>query len=85
MPEHETALAMTVHKAQGSEFDAVLVLLPHQRSRVVTRELPYTAVTRAKSRVLISAGAEVLAAAIESRSKRHSGLLARLREAASRL
>jgi exodeoxyribonuclease V alpha subunit len=85
MPEHETAFAMTVHKAQGSEFDAVLVLLPQQRSRVVTRELLYTAVTRAKSRVMISASAEVLAAAIESRSKRHSGLLARLGEASAAL
>ena len=82
MPEHETAFAMTVHKAQGSEFDAVLVLLPQQRSRVVTRELLYTAVTRARSRVSVCASADVLAAAIESRSGRHSGLLARLREAA---
>jgi exodeoxyribonuclease V alpha subunit len=82
MPEHETAFAITVHKAQGSEFDRVLVLLPTQRSRVVTRELVYTAVTRARSRVSVSASADVLAAAIESRSGRHSGLLARLREAA---
>jgi exodeoxyribonuclease V alpha subunit len=82
MPEHDTAFAMTVHKAQGSEFDAVLVLLPPQRSRVVTRELLYTAVTRARTRVTLSASAEVLAAAIESRSRRHSGLPARLRDAA---
>jgi exodeoxyribonuclease V alpha subunit len=82
MPEHETAFAMTVHKAQGSEFDAVLVLLPQQRSRVLTRELLYTAVTRARSRVSVSASADVLSAAIESRSKRHSGLPARLRAAA---
>jgi exodeoxyribonuclease V alpha subunit len=82
MPEHETAFAMTVHKAQGSEFDAVLVWLPQQRSRVVTRELLYTAVTRARSHVSVSASAEMLAAAIGSRSRRHSGLLARLGEAA---
>jgi len=82
MPEHETAFAMTVHKAQGSEFDAVLMLLPQQRSRVVTRELVYTAVTRARNRVTLSASAEVLAAAIESRSRRHSGLPARTNEAA---
>ncbi len=78
MPEHETAFAMTVHKAQGSEFDAVLVSLPPQRSRVVTRELLYTAVTRAKSMVVISAGAHVLAAAIQARSQRHSGLISRI-------
>jgi exodeoxyribonuclease V alpha subunit len=82
MPQHETAFAMTVHKAQGSECDGVLVLLPQQRSRVVTRELLYTAVTRARSRVTVSGSADVLAAAIESRSRRHSGLLARLHQAA---
>jgi exodeoxyribonuclease V alpha subunit len=82
MPEHETAFAMTVHKAQGSECDAVLLLLPPQQSRVVTRELLYTAVTRAKTRVTLSASAEVLAAAIEARSMRASGLPARLREQA---
>lgn len=48
LPPHETAFAMTVHKAQGSEFDEVLVLLPAQRSRVLTRELLYTALTRAR-------------------------------------
>ena len=45
LPEHETAFAATVHKAQGSEFDRVL-LLPAKPNRVVTRELLYTAVTR---------------------------------------
>ena len=78
LPEHETAFAMTVHKAQGSEFDAVFVLLPAQTSRVLTRELLYTAVTRARKRVTLCAGAGVLSAAIEARTRRHSGLLARL-------
>jgi exodeoxyribonuclease V alpha subunit len=80
LPAHETAFAMTVHKAQGSEFDEVLVLLPEQRNRVLTRELLYTAVTRARRRVTLGAGAAVLAAAIETSTRRHSGLLARLRE-----
>ena len=84
MPPHETAFAMTVHKAQGSEFDTVLVLLPHQGSRVATRELLYTAVTRARSRTTLGAGADTLTAAIESRSRRHSGLPARFGEAAVR-
>ena len=83
LPVHQTAFAMTVHKSQGSEFDEVLVLLPEQRSRVVTRELLYTAVTRARQRVTLCSGAEVLAAAIESPTRRHSGLLARLRECAT--
>ena len=79
LPEHQTAFAMTVHKAQGSEFDDVLVLLPQRRSPVLTRELLYTAVTRARQRVTLVGGAEVLASAIESPTRRHSGLLARLR------
>ena len=83
LPLHESAFAMTVHKSQGSEFDEVLVLLPEQRSRVLTRELLYTAVTRARGTVTVCAGSGVLAAAIESTTRRHSGLLARLREAAS--
>ena len=83
LPQHETAFAMTVHKSQGSEFEAVLVLLPEQRSRVLTRELLYTAVTRARSTVTLCGGSGVLAAAIAARTQRHSGLLARLRDLAS--
>jgi exodeoxyribonuclease V alpha subunit len=82
LPEHETAYAMTVHKAQGSEFDAVLLALPPQHSRAVARELLYTAVTRAKQRVTLSAPSEVLVRAVATRSKRHSGLLRRMRDAA---
>jgi exodeoxyribonuclease V alpha subunit len=82
LPAHQTAYAMTVHKAQGSEFNDVLVLLPGQRSRVVTRELLYTAVTRARQSVAIASGVEVLRAAIASSTVRHGGLLSRLREAA---
>ena len=74
---------MTVHKSQGSEFDEVLVLLPAQPSRVLTRELLYTAVTRARQGVTICSGADVLAGAIEASTRRHSGLLARLRESAA--
>jgi len=80
LPAHETAFAMTVHKAQGSEFDHVLVLLPTQHSRLLTRELLYTAVTRARRCVTLCADAELLAATIETTTRRHSGLLARLRE-----
>lgn len=83
LPAHETAFAMTVHKAQGSEFDEVLVLLPAQRSRVLTRELLYTALTRARARVWLAADAAVLAAAAARPARRRSGLLARLREQAA--
>lgn len=84
MPEHETAFAMTVHKSQGSEFDEMLLMLPAEPSRVLTRELLYTAVTRARNRVVLVGGAEVIAHAIEARTERHSGLLARLAEAVER-
>ena len=80
LPEHETAFASTVHKAQGSEFDDVALVLPARASRVVTRELLYTAVTRARRRVTLIGGSDVLQGAIESRTLRHSGLIARLRE-----
>ena len=83
LPRHETAFAMTVHKSQGSEFDSVLVLLPEQRSRVLTRELLYTAITRARRRVALAASAVVLESAIAAATDRHSGLLTRLAEAAA--
>lgn len=81
LPEHETAFATTVHKAQGSEFDRVLLLLPAKPNRVVTRELLYTAVTRSRSGVTIIGGAEVLEKAIVSPTRRYSGLIARLVDA----
>ncbi len=78
MPPHETAFATTVHKAQGSEFDAVLLSLPRQPGRIAARELLYTAVTRAKRRATLFAAAEVLPPAIQAKLERHSGLLSRL-------
>ena len=80
LPRHETAFAMTVHKSQGSEFDGVLVMLPQQRSRVLTRELLYTAITRARRGVALVALQPVLEQAIATPTSRHSGLLARLAE-----
>ena len=81
LPEHETAFATTVHKAQGSEFDEVLLMLPATPTRVVTRELLYTAVTRARSGATIVGGAAVLEKAIVSPTRRYSGLVARLDDA----
>ena len=74
LPEHETVFGMTVHKAQGSEFDHVLLILPNQASPVLTREMLYTAVTRARKRVEIWATKEAIEASIERRVTRHSGL-----------
>jgi exodeoxyribonuclease V alpha subunit len=74
LPPHETVFAMSVHKSQGSEFDAVAVLLPEQPSPVVTRELLYTAVTRARQRATVYASAAVVAHAVTHRIARASGL-----------
>ncbi|NJD91000.1 MAG: exodeoxyribonuclease V subunit alpha, partial [Geobacter sp.] len=78
LPAHETAYAITVHKSQGSEFDRVLLLLPSVESQVVTSELIYTGITRAKRAVIVSASLELLAAGIERRVTRSSGLARRL-------
>lgn len=74
LPAVQTAWAMTVHKAQGSEFDDVLVVLPTHASRVSGRELLYTAVTRARSRVTIAADVPALTAALATSAQRASGL-----------
>jgi len=74
LPPHETALAMSVHKSQGSEFDEVAVLLPQRPSPVVTRELLYTAVTRARRKVTIHGPLEVVRHAITCPTRRASGL-----------
>jgi len=78
LPEHETAYAVTVHKAQGSEFAQVLLLLPEEESRVLNRELLYTGITRAKSRLILCADHETLAIAVRARTRRHSGLREKL-------
>ncbi|HET6488472.1 MAG TPA: exodeoxyribonuclease V subunit alpha, partial [Syntrophales bacterium] len=74
LPEHETAFAMTIHKSQGTEFDRVLLVLPEGDARVLTRELLYTGVTRARKRVDLWAGEEALRAAMSRRIERTSGL-----------
>lgn len=81
LPAHDSAFAMTVHKSQGSEFDEVFIVLPAQPHRLLSRELLYTAVTRAKSAASLCAPASVMAAAIGSPTRRNSGLRARLLEA----
>ncbi|HTH48827.1 MAG TPA: exodeoxyribonuclease V subunit alpha [Candidatus Limnocylindria bacterium] len=74
LPEHETVFAMTIHKSQGSEFDRVLLVLPERDSPLLTRELIYTGLTRAKSAVELWADEVVLRAAIGRRVQRASGL-----------
>lgn len=79
LPAHTGAFAMTVHKAQGSEFDAVWLLLPRQDARTLSRELLYTAVTRARSELHVCASEPVLRAALARHAARVSGLAWRLR------
>lgn len=76
LPEHETTWAMTVHKSQGSEFDHAALILPNQHSPVVTRELVYTAITRARRRLSLYADERILNAAVAIRTERRSGLSA---------
>ncbi|MDP1654051.1 MAG: exodeoxyribonuclease V subunit alpha [Rhodocyclaceae bacterium] len=74
LPDWEVAWAMTVHKSQGSEFERVMLVLPGMVSAVVTRELVYTGVTRAKRHLSLWATAAVLQAASENRAGCMSGL-----------
>jgi exodeoxyribonuclease V alpha subunit len=70
--------AMTIHKSQGSQADEVTVLLPHEDSRLLIRELFYTAVTRAKEKVRVIGPESSVRVAIEQRAVRASGLARRL-------
>ena len=65
---------MTIHKSQGSEFDQLHVILPDTDMPILTRELIYTAITRAKSHVTIWGTDNVLGKAISRRIERRSGL-----------
>lgn len=78
LPPHETVFAMSVHKSQGSEFDAVAVLLPPEPSPVVSRELLYTAVTRARRCATIIGPRAVVDHAVTHAIARASGLRDRL-------
>jgi exodeoxyribonuclease V alpha subunit len=74
LPAHETAYVMTVHKSQGSEFAHTALVLPYVYSPVITRELVYTAMTRAKNELSLYGSKKVLRRAIETPTKRRSGL-----------
>ncbi len=82
LPAHETAWAMTVHKAQGSEFDHVLLALPDQPSPLNHASLIYTGVTRARRRATICADEALLAAGLRIWPQRRSGLAETLRAGA---
>ncbi len=75
LPPWELAFSMTVHKSQGSEFDTVLLVLPEDETqRLLTREIVYTGITRAKKRIIIYGTESVLNRALERKIDRQSGL-----------
>jgi exodeoxyribonuclease V alpha subunit len=78
LPAHEGAFAMTVHKAQGSEFDVAWLLLPRRDARSLSRELVYTAITRARDALHLCANEDTLRAALGRHAARVSGLQRRL-------
>ena len=75
----DTAYAMTIHKSQGSQFDTAAVLLPPADSRILTRELLYTAVTRARRELILVGTEETVRQAVARPVARASGLAERLR------
>ena len=74
----ETVHALTIHKSQGSEFDRVIVVLPSADSLLATRELLYTAITRARSSVTLIGSLDTVLAALARPTRRASGLRTRL-------
>ena len=74
----DTVHAMTIHKSQGSQFDAVAVVLPEPTSAILTRELLYTAVTRAQRHLILVGSAESVRAAVARPIARATGLRERL-------
>lgn len=76
LPEWEPAFAVTVHKSQGSEFDDVMLVLPEDSdNRLLTREILYTAITRARKRVLIYGSRQSIQTAVSRKIARQSGLV----------
>lgn len=74
LPSHVDAFAITIHNSQGSEFDKVFIVLPEKDTPLLTRELLYTAVTRARKEALIFGTDTIVKANVERRIVRHSGL-----------
>ena len=81
LPRYSDAFALSVHKAQGSEFDEVLFVLPDEDTPMLSRELLYTAVSRARRAVRLVGPKEVLLAALGRSARRYSGLVDAIAEA----
>ena len=75
LPEHELAYAMTVHKSQGSEFENVMVMLPNdEKHPLLTRQIVYTGITRAKKRAVVIGSEAALMAALSRKLERDTGI-----------
>jgi exodeoxyribonuclease V alpha subunit len=83
LPAVETVHALTIHKSQGSEYEHAVVVLPNAASRILTRELFYTGITRAKEKLTIIGTVEVIREAIGRPIRRATGLAERLKLASS--
>src|SRR5699024_2137470 len=78
LPSYSTAYALTIHKSQGSEFNRLLLILPSTYSRIVSRELIYTAITRARTGIEVVGTEKSLREGIKTKLQRTSGLSERL-------
>jgi exodeoxyribonuclease V alpha subunit len=74
LPDHSTAFALTVHKSQGSEFEDLFFVLPDKPSKVLSRELIYTAITRARTAITLLGSKDILSQGIKTKLERTSGL-----------
>ena len=74
LSDFEPGYCITVHKSQGSEYDHVAIILPDQEIPILTKELLYTAVTRARKSVLILASRKIMTYCVPNNTKRESGL-----------
>jgi len=78
LPTHQTCYAMTVHKTQGSEFTRVLLVLPNSPHALLSRDLLYTGITRARSSAEVYGSEDAISQGCETKRERASGLQDRL-------
>ena len=83
LPEHETVFAMTIHKSQGSEFDHTVLVLPDEPTPILTRELLYTGITRARKTLDIFGHKKILKTATVRQVQRTSGIVEKLLDLSS--
>lgn len=75
LPHCETVFAMTIHKSQGSEFEEICVCLPEYHQTILTKELLYTAITRAKERIKLVTSEAIFTATVQANVTRVTGLV----------